>query len=84
MPLPSAIAPDDTRADLPRRATRPREVATVGAPADPAHVSHLFKDRIEEIEREGQAEVSIGGRPFTMQKSFIETSGILPLHGASD
>lgn len=47
-------------------------VATVGAPFDPAHVSHLFRDRIEDIEREGSAEVSIGGRPFTVRKSFIE------------
>ena len=47
-------------------------VATVGAPSDPAHVIHLFKDKIEDIEREGRAEVSIGGRPFTVQKSFIE------------
>lgn len=47
-------------------------VATVGAPFDPAHLSHLFSDRIEDIEREGSAEVSIGGRPFTVRKSFIE------------
>ncbi len=47
-------------------------VATVGAPYDPAHVGHLFKDRLEDIDRDGHAEVSIGGRPFRVKKAFIE------------
>lgn len=47
-------------------------VATIGAPADPAHVRHLFESNIEEIEREGSAEVSIGGRPFRIGKGFID------------
>jgi len=49
-----------------------RGVATVGAPADPAHVRHLFEAHIEEIDREGSAEVSIGGRPFRIGKAFID------------
>ena len=47
-------------------------VATIGAPSDPTHVRHLFESHIEEIEREGSAQVSIGGRPFRIGKSFIE------------
>lgn len=47
-------------------------VATIGAPSDPSHVRHLFDAHIEEIEREGSAEVSIGGRPFRIGKSFID------------
>ncbi len=49
-----------------------RAVATIGAPADPAHVVHQFEDRREQIEREGQAEVSLAGRPFTIRKSFLD------------
>lgn len=47
-------------------------VATIGAPADPAHVRHLFEAHVQEIEREGSAEVSIGGRPFRIGKAFID------------
>ena len=49
-----------------------RAVATIGAPCDPAHVRHLFTDRATEIEESGEAEVSIGGRPFTIRRQFLE------------
>ncbi|MBT3272732.1 MAG: hypothetical protein HN368_06235, partial [Spirochaetales bacterium] len=49
-----------------------RAVATIGAPADPAHVEGLFTGEVKSIEEEGQAMVSIGGRPFTIQRSFLE------------
>lgn len=47
-------------------------VATIGAPADPEHVSHLFKDSRKEIETRGCATVDIGGRSFDICKSFID------------
>ncbi len=47
-------------------------VATIGAPADPAHVAHNFQSSIEEIEEKGEAEVLLVGRPFRIQKQFIE------------
>ena len=47
-------------------------VATINAPADPAHVVHQFDDRRAEIERDGEAEVSLAGRPFTIRKSFLD------------
>ncbi len=47
-------------------------VATVNAPADPAHVIHNFGSSIDEIKRLGEAQVSLGGRPFTIRKSFID------------
>ena len=48
-------------------------VATIGAPSDPAHVLHLFDDNaISKIKANGQAEVALGGRPFTVRKEFIE------------
>lgn len=47
-------------------------VATIGAPADPTHVKHLFAGTQETIEKEGEAEVSIAGRAFKIKKQFFE------------
>jgi len=47
-------------------------VATIGAPYDPTHVSHLFDDNVNEIEVLGEANVSIGGRPFKVKKQFLD------------
>lgn len=49
-----------------------RAVATIGAPAEPEHVQHLFADAIPEIEKSGEAEVKLGGRPFRIGKKFID------------
>jgi uncharacterized OsmC-like protein/pimeloyl-ACP methyl ester carboxylesterase len=49
-----------------------RGVATIGAPAAPAHVEKLFAGDVDEIESSGEARVSIGGRPFTIRKRFID------------
>ena len=47
-------------------------VATIGAPADPQHVQHLFQDHLDEIKASGKADVSIGGRPIKVGKQFVE------------
>ena len=47
-------------------------VATIGAPAEPAHVQHLFQEARPEIEAKGEAEVSIAGRPFRIKRAFLE------------
>ncbi|ADR21590.1 osmotically inducible protein C [Marivirga tractuosa] len=47
-------------------------VATIGAPSQPDHVLHLIEDGKEEIKRKGEAEVSIGGRPFKIKKQFLD------------
>ena len=47
-------------------------VATIGAPADPEHVTHNLGDGIHAIERDGEAEVTIGGRPFRVKKAFLD------------
>lgn len=49
-----------------------RVVATIGAPADPAHVAHLIKDPEGEIQRKGKATVDVGGRPFEIGAGFLE------------
>ncbi len=47
-------------------------VVTIGAPSEPQHVKHLFKDRVGEIVSEGRALVDIGGRPFELKREFVE------------
>ncbi|MGH1446780.1 MAG: bifunctional alpha/beta hydrolase/OsmC family protein [Cognatishimia sp.] len=49
-----------------------RAVVTLGAPFDPGHVTHNFDGALETIKSEGQAEVCLGGRPFTIGKDFVE------------
>ncbi|MGB3591374.1 MAG: bifunctional alpha/beta hydrolase/OsmC family protein [Nonlabens sp.] len=49
-----------------------KAVATIGAPSDTKHVSHLFADQIEDIESAGEALVQLSGRPFKIKKQFLE------------
>jgi putative redox protein len=54
------------------RLSEVKAVATIGAPFDPAHVRSLFSNKETDIMKEGIATVSIGGRPFSIRKSFLE------------
>ncbi|MBT8447152.1 MAG: bifunctional alpha/beta hydrolase/OsmC family protein [Gammaproteobacteria bacterium] len=47
-------------------------VATIGSPADPGHVRHLFGNAEEALRDEGVAEVHLGGRPFTIKQQFVD------------
>lgn len=48
-------------------------VATIAAPSDPAHVADVFTpDALAAIERHGEAEVQLAGRPFRIQRQFLE------------
>jgi len=49
-----------------------KAVVTLGAPFDPGHVTHNFAGALEDIAAKGKAEVSLGGRPFTIGKDFVE------------
>jgi uncharacterized OsmC-like protein/alpha/beta superfamily hydrolase len=49
-----------------------RAVATIGAPAHPAHVADLFSDAIDTIAEHGHAEVQLAGRTFTIRQSFVD------------
>src|ERR1700691_1689385 len=49
-----------------------RAVVTIAAPADPAHVTGLFADRIEDIRKHGKVEVSLAGRPFHIKREFLD------------
>ena len=49
-----------------------RAVATIAAPSDPAHVTGLFKEQIDDIRKHGEVEVSLAGRPFRIKREFLD------------
>ncbi|MFN3350457.1 alpha/beta fold hydrolase [Pseudorhodoplanes sp.] len=49
-----------------------RAVVTIAAPADPAHVTHLFSNQVDKIREAGELEVSLGGRPFRITRAFLD------------
>lgn len=48
-----------------------RAVVTIGAPSDPSHVTGLFREHLDRIETEGEAEVQLAGRPFRIKRQFL-------------
>ncbi len=49
-----------------------KSMVTIGAPANPKHVTHLFKSSIDEIKEKGKALLNIGGRSFNIKKQFLD------------
>lgn len=49
-----------------------RAVVTIGSPARAEHVARHIDGDHEKIRTEGQADVSIGGRPFRIRREFLE------------
>jgi len=49
-----------------------KAVVTIAAPSDPSHVTGLFKDHVENIRAQGEAKVSLAGRPFTIKREFLD------------
>jgi uncharacterized protein len=66
-----------------------RAIATIGAPSDPSHVTELFRQHVQQIEAEGEADVQLAGRPFRIKQQFLLdvaehklTNKIVQLHKA--
>ncbi|WP_075221581.1 bifunctional alpha/beta hydrolase/OsmC family protein [Acuticoccus yangtzensis] len=49
-----------------------KAVATIAAPSDADHVMHTFGADLARIEEDGEAEVTLGGRHFTIRSSFLD------------
>jgi putative redox protein len=49
-----------------------KAVVTIAAPSDPAHITHFFADRVEDIRKHGKVEVSLAGRPFQIKREFLD------------
>lgn len=48
-----------------------KAVVTVAAPSDPSHVIKLFGEHIDTIHAEGEAQVQLAGRAFTIKRQFL-------------
>lgn len=49
-----------------------KAVATLAAPSDAEHVRERLIDAVPEIEAEGEAQVSLAGRPFKIKRQFLD------------
>jgi len=49
-----------------------KAVATIAAPSSPDHLGHILHRTRSQAESEGAAEVTIGGKTFTLKKQFFE------------
>lgn len=49
-----------------------KAVSTIGSPCSTTHIIHQFADQLSEIVKDGEAEVLLGGRPFTIKEQFIK------------
>lgn len=59
-----------------------KAVVTIGAPFDPAHVTKAFHHALPDIHAKGEAEVTLGGRPFTIGKTFVDDVSSVALRDA--
>ena len=49
-----------------------KAVVTIAAPSDPAHVTGLFSEHLDNIRTQGEVEVSLAGRPFRIRREFLD------------
>ncbi len=49
-----------------------KAVVTIAAPSDVRHLTRLFEDKMETMEKEGQVNIKLGGRSFTIKKQFLD------------
>ncbi|WFU38625.1 bifunctional alpha/beta hydrolase/OsmC family protein [Bradyrhizobium sp. CB82] len=49
-----------------------KAVVTIAAPSDPAHVTGLFREQLDDIRTQGEVEVSLAGRPFRIRREFLD------------
>jgi len=49
-----------------------KAITTIGAPSNPAHVQKQLGPALDVIKNQGEAHVTLAGRPFTFKKQFID------------
>ncbi|MRW86526.1 alpha/beta fold hydrolase [Pseudoduganella sp. FT26W] len=52
-----------------------KAVVTIAAPSDPGSIVNMFSQHLDEIAREGEAQVQLAGRPFRIKQQFVEDAG---------
>lgn len=64
------------------RVASAKAVATIGSPARPTHVAHLLDGAEDALQRDGEAEVSLGGRKFRIKSAFLDDLAAHDLPGS--
>jgi uncharacterized OsmC-like protein/pimeloyl-ACP methyl ester carboxylesterase len=54
------------------RVPEAKAVVTIGAPSDVAHVLHNFRAHLDDIERDGVADVTLAGRTFPISRNLVQ------------
>lgn len=49
-----------------------KALVTIGSPFQPEHVGKLLESKMDKIQKEGKAQVNVGGRSFTIKKDFLD------------
>jgi alpha-beta hydrolase superfamily lysophospholipase len=49
-----------------------KALVTIAAPSHPTLVTGMFSQHLEQIARDGEAEVQLAGRPFRIKQQFVE------------
>ena len=49
-----------------------KALVTINAPSNLSHVKKHFKSSMDQIEKEGHADIKIGGRSFKIKRQFVE------------
>jgi putative redox protein len=49
-----------------------KAVVTIAAPSDPAHVTGLFREHVDDIRAQGEVEVLLAGRPFRIKRELLD------------
>jgi alpha/beta superfamily hydrolase len=47
-------------------------VATIAAPSEPSHINKLLGENVKAIIEQGEAQISIAGKSFTIKKQFVQ------------
>jgi putative redox protein len=58
-----------------------KAVVTIAAPSTTISITGMFSQHLDEIAREGEAEVQLAGRPFRIKQQFVEDAGEHNLKG---
>jgi uncharacterized OsmC-like protein/fermentation-respiration switch protein FrsA (DUF1100 family) len=62
------------------RIAEARCVVTIAAPCDPAHVNGLFKEHVDKVREQGEVQVALAGRPFTIKRELLDDIAEQKLH----
>jgi putative redox protein len=54
-------------------------IATIGAPSDVPHVLHIIEGDHDAIRRDGEGQVTIGGKSFALSREFLERTEAVDL-----